>query len=149
MKQARPMFRRVNHIGIVVRDLAEVRRWLSEVFGLSLSRTVDLAEGRIHAEFYPCGDIDIELIEISDTEVRRRRLGDGSQARIEHVAVEVDDLGASLSRLTSLGVRTTAAEPRRIGNSLHAWTVEETTGGISFQLIERPPGSATGKASPE
>ncbi len=144
-----PMFRRVNHIGIVVNDLAEVRRWLREVFGLSMSRTVDLAEGRIHGEFYPCGDIDIEVIEIGDPEVRRRRLGDGRQARIEHIAVEVDDLGASLSRLTSLGVRTTTPEPRRIGNSLHAWTVEETTGGIAFQLIEQSPRSATGKGTPE
>jgi methylmalonyl-CoA/ethylmalonyl-CoA epimerase len=143
------MFRRVNHIGIVVNDLAEVRRWLTEVFGLSLSRTVDLPEGRIHGEFYPCGEIDIEVIEIGDPEVRRRRLGDGRQARIEHIAVEVDDLSASLSRLTSLGARTTTPEPRSIGNSLHAWTVEETTGGISFQLIERLPRSATSKGTPE
>jgi len=143
------MFRRVNHIGIVVNDLAEVRRWLTEVFGLSLRRTVDLAEGRIHGEFYPCGDIDIEVIEIGDPETRRRRLGDGRQARIEHIAVEVDNLGASLSQLASLGVRTTTAEPQRIGNSLHAWTVEQTTGGISFQLIERPPASAASKDTAE
>ncbi len=135
---ASPMFRRVNHIGIIVADLAEARRWLTEVFGLSLSRSVDVPEGRIHGEFYPCGDIDIEVIEIGDPEVRRRRLGDGNRARIEHIAVEVDDLGASLAQLTALGARTTAREPRRIGNSLHAWTVEETTGGISYQLIEQP-----------
>ena len=142
---ASPMFRRVNHIGIVVSDLAEVRRWLTEVFGLSLSRTVDVAEGQIRGEFYPCGDIDIEVIEIGDPEVRRRRLGDGRPARIEHIAAEVDDLGGTLSRLAALGVRTTTPQPRRIGNSLHAWTTEETTGGISFQLIGRLPASAADK----
>ncbi len=143
------MFRRVNHIGIIVNDLAEVQRWLTEVFGLSVSRSVDLPEARIHGEFYPCGDIDIEVIEVGDPEARRRRLGDGKLARIEHIAVEVDDLVASLARLISLGARTTTPEPRRIGNSLHAWTVEETTGGISYQLIEQHPKSATSKGSPE
>jgi methylmalonyl-CoA/ethylmalonyl-CoA epimerase len=143
------MARRVNHIGIVVNDLAEVRRWLTEVFGLSLSRSVDLPEGRIYAEFYPCGDIDIEVIEIGDPEVRRRRLGEGTRARIEHIAVEVDDLGASLSRLAPLGVRTTTSEPRRIGNSLHAWTVAETTGGISFQFTELSGTPPAGKGATE
>ena len=131
------MFRRVNHLGVVVADLAEARRWLTEVFGLTLSRSVDLHDGRIHAEFYACGAIDIELIEIGDPEQRRRRLGDGRQARIEHIAVEVDNLGAALARLAALGVKTTSPEPRRVGNTLNAWTVEETTGGISYQLIER------------
>ncbi len=140
MKPApRPMFRRVDHIGVVVDDLPEARRWLADVFGLPLRRSVDLPEGRIRGEFYACGGTDIELIEIGDPELRRQRLGNGRRARIEHIAVEVDDLGAALATLASRGVRTTSAEPRRIGNTLNAWTREETTGGISYQLIERRP----------
>jgi methylmalonyl-CoA/ethylmalonyl-CoA epimerase len=136
MKPATPMFRRVNHIGIVVDNLAEARRWLTEAFGLSLGRSVELPEGKIRGEFYTCGEIDIEVIEIGDPEMRRQRLGDGRRARIEHIAVEVDDLGAALARLAPLGVRTTSPTPRRIGKSLHAWTAEETTGGVSYQLTQ-------------
>ena len=133
------MFRRVNHIGVVVKDLAEARRWLTEVFGLPLRRTVEVPEGQIRGEFYACGDIDIEILEIGDPETRRRRLGEGTPARIEHIAVEVDDLRASLAQLAAQGVETTPTEPRRIGNNLYVWTVEETTGGISYQLIQRGP----------
>jgi len=139
-----PLFRRVNHIGVIVADLGEARRWLAEVFGLSLSRSVELPEAKIHGEFYPCGDIDIEIIEIGDPEGRRRRLGEGNRARIEHIAVEVDDLRAALARLAALGVRTTTPEPRRIGNNLNIWTDEATTGGISYQLIAKAPGDAPG-----
>lgn len=141
---SRPMFRRVNHIGVVVKDLAEARRWLTEVFGLPLRRTVDVPEGQIRGEFYACGDVDIEILEIGDPETRRRRLGEGRRARIEHIAVEVDDLGASLAQLASQGVRTTSPEPRRIGNNLNVWTEEDTTGGISYQLIQRAPEPAAG-----
>jgi methylmalonyl-CoA/ethylmalonyl-CoA epimerase len=139
------MFRRVDHIGVVVDDLAEARRWLTEVFGLPLRRSVDLPEGRIRGEFYACGDVDIEVIQIGDPESRRRRLGEGKRARIEHIAVEVDNLGASMAQLASSGVRTTSPEPRRVGNTLNVWTVEDTSGGISYQLIERIPDASTNK----
>lgn len=133
----RSLFRRVDHIGVVVANLAEAERWLGEVFGLPLDRTLEVPEGRIQAVFYKCGDIDIELLEIGDAEARRRRLGTEAKARIEHIAVEVDDLQSALSALAPLGVRTTQPAPRRIGNTLSVWTVAETTGGVSYQLIER------------
>jgi len=140
-----PMIRRIDHIGVIVNDLAEARRWLVEVFGLPLQRTVELSDGRIRGEFYACGEVDIEVLEIGDPEMRSRRLGDGKQARIEHIAVEVDHLGDALARLAVHGVRTTSPEPRRTGNRLNMWTVEETTGGISYQLIQRLPDPSTGK----
>jgi len=142
----RSVVRRIDHVGVIVADLEEARRWLTEVFGLPLRRSVDVPEGRIRGEFYGCGDVDIEVIEIGDPEVRRRRLGDGARARIEHIALEVESLRGSLAHLTPLGVRTTTSEPRRVGNALHVWTVEETTGGISYQLIERTSEPAAGSA---
>lgn len=135
------MFKRVNHIGVVVADLQEAGRWLGEAFGLPLDRTLELPDRGIRAAFYKCGEVDIEVIEISDPEARRQRLGEGSRARIEHIAVEVENLQAALARLAALGVRTNDPEPRRIGDSLHMWTVAESTGGVSYQLIERGPGA--------
>jgi len=133
---ARPMFRRVNHIGVIVENLGESQRWLAEVFGLPLDRAVDLPEGQVHGEFYRCGEVDIEIVHIGDPEERRKRLR-GAKVRIEHIAVEVDDLEGTLGRLRALGVRTTTPQPRRVGNVVTAWTVDETTGGVSYQLMQR------------
>lgn len=133
-----PMFRRIDHIGVIVDNLAEARRWM-EAFGLPLRRSVDVPERQVHGEFYACGDLDIELIEIGNPEERRRRLGGGKRARIEHIAVEVDDLGTALARVAALGGRTTAPTPRQTPDSLNYWTTEETTGGISYQLVQRLP----------
>ena len=131
------MFRRVDHIGVIVADLREAGRWLGEAFGLPLDRSLEFPDRGIRAAFYRCGEVDIEVIEISDPEARRQRLGDGERARIEHIAVEVENLQTALARLAALGVRTNAPEPRQIGNSLHMWTVAESSGGVSYQLIER------------
>lgn len=144
-------FRRLDHIGVIVANLPEAQRWLGEVFGLPVRRTVEIPEGQIHAAFFACGAVDIELIEIGDPEVRRRRLGTEAKARIEHIAVEVEDLQETLAALAPLGVRTTAPEPRRVGDTLNVWTVADTTGGISYQLIERrrpPLAEGAGAKSP-
>lgn len=140
------MFKRVDHIGVVVADLQEAGQWLGEAFGLPLQRTLEFPDRGIRAAFYRCGDVDIEVIEITDPEARRQRLGEGHRARIEHIAVEVGDLQTTLARLAALGVRTNDPEPRRIGDSLHTWTVADSTGGVSYQLIERGVASRRGTA---
>ena len=79
--------RRIDHVGIVVADLdAHVAQL--EALGLSLGRSSDGAES--HAEYYPCGDASVELIDVRDADARARRLPAGEQARIEHIAFEVD-----------------------------------------------------------
>jgi methylmalonyl-CoA/ethylmalonyl-CoA epimerase len=131
------MFRRVDHVGVVVKDIGEARRWLGEIFGLPQRRSLAFPDRQVRAEFYGCGTVDVEVIELGDPEARRLRLGEGVQARIDHIAVEVEDLHATLTALAALGVRTTLPEPRRTNDGLSAWTVAETTGGISYQLIEK------------
>ena len=131
------MFKRVDHIGVIVADLEDAGRWLGEAFGLPLDRQLNFPDRGIRAAFYRCGDVDIEVIEVSDPDARRERLGEGARARIEHIAVEVENLQTTLAQLAALGVRTNAPQPRRIGDSLHMWTVAESTGGVSYQLIER------------
>jgi methylmalonyl-CoA/ethylmalonyl-CoA epimerase len=138
------MFKRVDHIGVIVRDLADGERWLHEVFGLSAQRRLDLPNGR--AVFYDCGNVQIELIALGDPEERRARLGDGARARIEHIAVEVDDVRAALKTLSALGVRITTPEPVQRANAVSAWTVAETTGGVSYQLMQKLPASGGGGA---
>ena len=95
--------RRIDHVGIVVADLAAHVAQL-QALGLSLGRTNDNSES--HAEYFPCGDASVELIEVRDPAARERRLPAGEAARIEHIAFEVD---SPLER----GARATCEAARR------------------------------------
>jgi catechol 2,3-dioxygenase-like lactoylglutathione lyase family enzyme len=134
----RSLFQRIDHIGVIVADLGEQKRWLGDVFGLPVTRELDFPQTKLKAAFYGVDGVDIEVIQLDDPETRRKRLGEGGhRARIEHIAVEVSDIQAVLRKLAPLGVRTTEPEPRKIGDRLNVWTVAETTGGVSYQFIQR------------
>ena len=122
--------KRLDHVGIVVSDIAAASHLLGEQLGLAPESADDRADLRL--AFFDAGDARVELIEPVDPELRAQRLGD-DRARIEHVAFEVEDLDATLAALEALGIETTAP-PRASHGNRHVWTVAATSGGISFQF---------------
>lgn len=128
------MLKRIDHVGVIVDDLEEAKRFLSEL-GLRFDRDVEIS-GRLRAAFYACGDTQLEVIEVDEPAERAQRLGD-SRARIEHVAFEVDSLSMTLHAIRGLGVETTTADPVAVGANLSYWTKAETSDGVQYQLIEK------------
>ncbi len=131
------MLQRVDHIGVIVKSLDEAKQFLGETLGLKLDREVELPERAVKAAFYRCGDVHIEVIEVTDPEIRKQRLGEGVQARIEHIAIQVDNLEKTLSALGAWGVRTTFTEPVQVGTAKNLWTDPSTTKGVMYQLVEK------------
>jgi methylmalonyl-CoA/ethylmalonyl-CoA epimerase len=127
------MLKRIDHVGVVVDNLSEAREFLS-LLGMTLDHEFDL--GRVGAAFYRCGDAMVELIECRLPDERARRLGE-SQARIEHIAIEVDDLVETVAEFAKLGVEVTAAEPVTQGDIRSHWTKPESSLGVMYQVFER------------
>jgi methylmalonyl-CoA/ethylmalonyl-CoA epimerase len=130
------MLKRIDHVGVVVDDLTQARQFLAGM-GMRHNRDLEIP-GRLKASFYTCGEVEIEVLEISEPEERSRRLGSAS-ARIEHIAIEVESLSRTLLDLTRLGVVPQTAAPVKLDKGLNYWTVAETCDGIVYQLIEAAP----------
>jgi catechol 2,3-dioxygenase-like lactoylglutathione lyase family enzyme len=131
--------RRIDHVGIVVADLAAHVAQL-EALGLSLGRASD--NPQTHAEYFPCGDASVELIEVRDAAAREQRLPAGQAARIEHIAFEVDSSLTDVRReLEARGVEV-SWPPWPSGDAEMIWTTAETSGGVQYQFLRRPDGAA-------
>ena len=131
-----PIGKRIHHIGIVVDNLGAAVSFLTDTVGLEVTQTLDIPErGGLKAAFLPWGNAQIELIEVSEPEVRRTRLGD-SAARIEHIAVEVDDLAAAAAALAAKGVEFTTEQPLGGAGMTFYFTRPETTDGVIYQFIQ-------------
>jgi len=122
---------RIDHVGVVVGDMdAHVAQL--EALGLTLGRTNENTES--FARYYPCGDPSVELIDVRDPEARGRRLPDGEQARIEHIAFEVDDLEEVRDVLAARGVAV-SWPPFPSGTAQMIWTDGESSGGVQYQFL--------------
>lgn len=138
----------LDHVGVLVDDIEEARAFLGETLGLELVREAQPAELGVSALFYRCGAVMIEAFQISDPQSAIRPLESGQRARIDHLAVEVDDMGAVLASLARSGVcpatvgvpDASTAEPMPLAGNLNAWTEPETSDGVIYQLIEKGAG---------
>jgi methylmalonyl-CoA/ethylmalonyl-CoA epimerase len=129
---------RIDHVGVVVDDLAGARRLLEEIVGMQLLVARSLPAARVETAFlgYGPGAL-VELVELGGEEERRRRLGDGVQSRVEHIAIEVDDVEAARDELRARGIEMQSDTPSINGPTRSFFTRPETSRGIVLQFMDR------------
>ncbi len=132
------MMRKVDHLGIAVRNLEEGLAIWSDTLGLESLETETVADQGVRTAFLDVGDTRLELLEPTgpDTPVGRflERRGPG----FHHVCFLVDDLSESLQRLERRGVRLIDSKPRSgAGGSQIAFLHPESTGGILVELKQK------------
>jgi methylmalonyl-CoA/ethylmalonyl-CoA epimerase len=125
---------RVDHVGVVVASIERTGAFVRDVLGLDLALQPPPLPDGVRTAFYSGGSARVELIEVPDPASRARRLGD-SEGRVEHIALEVDDVHAWVGRLRAKGVRFTTDEPVKVRENVAVWTVPETSAGIVWQLF--------------
>jgi hypothetical protein len=131
----RPRVTRIDHIGVVVADFGAHVDQL-EALGLELRR--EGSDNESHVRHYLSGDSSIELIDVLDERARSERLAQGEQARIEHIAFEVESLEDVRSALEARGVEVSwPSYPSTSGPMI--WTTAATSGGVQYQFFVRRP----------
>ena len=126
--------RKLDHIGIVVRDLKATAKALELALGVKLEEVEDY-QGILRIGFLPLGETDIELIEpITGQGLNAEFLRDHGEG-VHHVAYAVEDLEASLQRALDRGAKLllapcTGARGRRI-----AFLEGEGLGGTIVELV--------------
>ena len=125
---------RIDHVGIVVDNLDSAVTFVRDVLGFTFDRQISIP-GRLEAMFFRCGDTAVELIEVTDPVLRSERLG-GAAARLEHLAIEVDELSEAVEGLRRSSVETTSPTPSIIGPIRSYFTRSETSDGVMYQVFE-------------
>ena len=126
---------RIDHVGIVVDDLAQAAAFVTGILGFAFDREAKGAT-QVKAAWYRCGTVSVELIEFLDPVQRAGRLG-SALARIEHIAIEVDDVEVAAADLRSKGGRLNAPKPVIFNGIRSYFSVPESTAGIEWQLMDR------------
>ncbi len=136
----------IDHVAIVVKDLAATLRLYTETLGFSEMYREVVADQGIEAVGLRTGDAVIELLRpLSEDSAIARYRGD-ADSKLHHTAYRVHDIRGELARLKASGVRLIDEEPR---NGAHGNTIAflhpKSTGGVLIELCQPPSGESAAR----
>jgi len=133
------MFKRLDHVGVVVHEIDAAVQTYCEQLGLTLLEQVEIAEQKVVAAFLEGGNSTIELIAPTDTASGTARFLASRGEGTHHVCYEVDDIRATLATLQATGVRLIDETPRQGVHGLVAFVHPKATHGVMIELLQKAP----------
>lgn len=102
--------KRIEHVGIVVRDVEASRKLWEGCFGIKLGGVEENATRRL--ALYPVGDSMVELLAGITPDSKQARMIAEGRGGLNHICLEVDDIDAALEELKAKGVPLLDEVPR-------------------------------------
>ena len=131
------MIRRLDHIGIAVRDLEAAVRVYAEGLGLACDHRETVEDQQVRTAFLPVGETHVELLESLTAEGPIGRYIDKRGEGIHHLCFEVADIRAALAACEKAGLALIDREPR-VGahNKWVAFVHPKSTHGVLIELSQ-------------
>lgn len=132
------MIKKIDHIGIAVKDLDAALKFWEGQLGLKSVETEVVEEQKVKVAFLPTGDSEVELLESTTPDGPVAKFIEKNGEGIQHIAFRVDNLEQRLAELKEKGVRLIDEKPRRgAGGAMIAFLHPKSTFGILVELSER------------
>jgi len=128
---------KIDHIGIATRQLEEGLALWRDALGLPVDATEEISEQGVRIAMLPIGDTHVELLEALSPDSSVGKFISKRGPGIHHIAVQVEDINASLADLKSKGARLIDETPRiGAGGCLIAFVHPSTTSGVLLELVQ-------------
>jgi methylmalonyl-CoA epimerase len=127
---------KIDHIGIVVRDIEESLNVYEAALGLPLREVVDVPDDKVRVAFLPIGESNVELVQPTGGDTGTTRFLERRGEGVHHICIEVDDLRQTLGRLEACGVRLIDEVPRRGAHGQVAFVHPKGAHGVLVELVE-------------
>lgn len=129
--------KRIAHLGIAVKDLAEAQTFYTRMLGLTLEH--EEMVDKLKTGFVPIGQTNMELVQDTEPEGVISRHIEKRGEGIQHVAFEVENIDEALKELKAKGVKLIdeVARPGAHGSRV-AFIHPKATNGVLTELVEYP-----------
>lgn len=106
------MIKKIDHIAIAVKNLAEEISRYRDVLGLEYLGSETVASQKVTVAFFKINDVFIELLEPTGPDSPISSFLEKKGGGLHHLALEVDDIRATIDRLRQKNVPMLDNEPR-------------------------------------
>ena len=107
------MFKRINHIGIVVKSLADAIAVYSKGLGIAPEKVTEIRDVQLKIAVLRFGEIEIELLEYGNPDLPIAKALRGNQPGINHICYEVEQFDETMEKLMTTGFSLVAGFPRK------------------------------------
>ena len=130
---------KIDHLGIATNGINEALKFWADSLGLENVHTETVADQKVNVAMLPLGESRIELLEPTSDDSPISKFLEKRGGGIHHIAVQVDDIEASLKQLKDNGARLIDESPR-VGaeGCLVAFVHPSSTGGVLLELVQTP-----------
>jgi methylmalonyl-CoA/ethylmalonyl-CoA epimerase len=128
---------KVDHIAVVVEDMAAALGFWQQALGLRLEATEHNEQEAVEIAFLPVGESRIELLKPTTNDSGIAKYLAKRGAGLHHICVAVADIEAALAQIKDEGVELINDTPRtREDGTRYAFVHPKSTGGVLVELYE-------------
>lgn len=107
------MLKKINHIGIVVRNFQEAMNSYSNILGIKIERVVEIPDVQLKIGVLKIGEIEVELLEHGNPELPIVKSLRGDRAGLNHICYEVEAFDEVMENLVKNGFELIEGFPRK------------------------------------
>jgi len=134
---AKVMIKKIEHLGIAVKSIAESLPMFEALFSSSCYKEEIVESEGVRTAFIQVGESKIELLEATNENSPIAKFLSKSRGGFHHVAFEVDDLDAELDRLAGEGFQLIHTTPKNgADNKRIAFLHPRSTAGLLVELCQ-------------
>ena len=132
------MIKRIDHVGLVVRDLDEALDLYVNILGFKKSDILIPQKGeKFRTVMVSLDQVTFELIEPMDPQGGIQKFLETRGEGIHHVSLEVDDIREELNTLGAKGIKFLMKEPEQVEGTLVTFVHPKSTRGVLMELLQR------------
>lgn len=129
--------RKIEHIGIAVKDLAVSNKIFEKLFGAPAYKEEEVASEGVKTSFFMNGPNKIELLEATNAESPIAKFIEKKGEGIHHIAFDVEDITQEIKRLKDEGFIVLNEVPKKgADNKLVAFLHPKSTNGVLIELCQ-------------
>ncbi len=97
--------KKLDHVGIAVKDLEKAIKFYEDVLGIDLASTEVVEDQHVKVAFLPLGETEIELLESTTEDGPIARYIEKNGPGIQHLAFGVDNIDEAIKEMEAKGLR--------------------------------------------
>lgn len=131
------MLRKIEHLGIAVKDLGKANELFTKLLGLPPYKSETVESEGVTTSFFKVGENKIELLEASSSDSPIAKFIEKKGEGIHHIAFDVENIYEEIERLKSEGFQMINESPK-IGadNKLIAFLHPKGSNGVLVELCQ-------------